>query len=385
MVAVAPLPANQPPQPTFRSAIDAVQVDLTVLDRGRRPIADLDPSEITILEDGKPRPILAFTRVDTAGPDVAAPALPSTGTATAGTTVPTAPAVSAAADPDHGRLVTILFDRSIPAGPPTVTAREIALSVTASLGPDDLAAVVRGSRFSGDGLSQSYTRDRERLRQAILSGFSGQIAAPDMRRVTETDPGGLEDGRPEQMYSGDCACGICTLDAIARVAAAVRDIRDRRKILVWIGSDLLVETSEIECNFRLRDERTRLFRALDLSNLTVHVVDPSGLQPRQLSAASTMRASRAGQRQAENRVEDQDRQGNLAVLPDRTGGRTIINSNAPADLVPQLMDESRVFYLVAFAPARPADGRYHKVEVKVARKGARVQARRGYMADAPAR
>ena len=56
--------AQQPPpqpQATFQSGVDVVQVDVSVLDKDRRPVRGLTPEDFTILEDGKPRPIVAFT------------------------------------------------------------------------------------------------------------------------------------------------------------------------------------------------------------------------------------------------------------------------------------------------------------------------------------
>src|SRR5690349_14534629 len=57
--------AYQPPQ-TFRSAVDVVQVDVSVLDKERQPVRGLTAADFTILEDGKPRPVVAFVPVDVA-------------------------------------------------------------------------------------------------------------------------------------------------------------------------------------------------------------------------------------------------------------------------------------------------------------------------------
>ena len=41
-----------------------MQVDVSVFDRDRRPVRDLAATDFTILEDGKERPVVAFTAVD---------------------------------------------------------------------------------------------------------------------------------------------------------------------------------------------------------------------------------------------------------------------------------------------------------------------------------
>ncbi len=55
--------------PTFRSVIDLVKVDVSVLDKDGRPLHGLSARDFTILEDGKPQQIQAFSGVDLAGPD----------------------------------------------------------------------------------------------------------------------------------------------------------------------------------------------------------------------------------------------------------------------------------------------------------------------------
>src|SRR5688572_24346482 len=62
VVSVATALAAQ--QPQFRAGVDIVQLDVTVLDRDRRPITGLNAADFTVLENGKPRPIQAFSSVD---------------------------------------------------------------------------------------------------------------------------------------------------------------------------------------------------------------------------------------------------------------------------------------------------------------------------------
>src|SRR5436190_20183072 len=58
----------QAPATTFRSNIDLVPVDVNVLDRNGRPVADLRPEDFTLTVDGKARRIgsAQFIAVDRA-------------------------------------------------------------------------------------------------------------------------------------------------------------------------------------------------------------------------------------------------------------------------------------------------------------------------------
>src|SRR5688500_14928755 len=47
----------QPPRTTFRSAVDLVPVDVSVVDRNGRPVSDLAAEDFTLTVDGRPRRI----------------------------------------------------------------------------------------------------------------------------------------------------------------------------------------------------------------------------------------------------------------------------------------------------------------------------------------
>src|SRR6185295_13730437 len=60
--------------PVFKSKVEIVQLDVSVLDKHRQPVKGLTEKDFTILEDGKPQKIVGFTTFDM---DDAAP--PATG------------------------------------------------------------------------------------------------------------------------------------------------------------------------------------------------------------------------------------------------------------------------------------------------------------------
>jgi VWFA-related protein len=58
---VVPAPQTTP---LFRSGVDLVHLDVSVLDRQRRPVRGLGPADFTILEDGIPQRIAAFSAAE---------------------------------------------------------------------------------------------------------------------------------------------------------------------------------------------------------------------------------------------------------------------------------------------------------------------------------
>jgi hypothetical protein len=149
-------------------------------------------------------------------------------------------------------------------------------------------------------------------------------------------------------------------------------------------------SADVGCDSRVRDARRRMFDSLALSNLTVHSIDPIGLvnigpQTRATSGGAKGGPDTAGPARRLQLQQDETRellvnQGSLQVLPERTGGRTVLNTNAPEEKVPEIFRESDAYYVLGFergTRGRP-DAR-RSIEVKVGRKGVHVYAQRQYV------
>lgn len=348
-------------QQPFAAGTELVQVDVAALDSHRKPILDLQQTDFTVFEDGKPRPVLAFARVD----------LPDGGTSDSPPEwAPRAPGrgASSYAWPQEGRLIIIVFDRSIPVHA-VPSARTIASAVVDALGPTDLAAIVRTSQFAGDGLSQDFTADKPELRRAIASDYMGATTPPSMGSV------GLVEGSPRQ-GGGDCWCGICALDRIREVAEAIRHVQRLRKVMIFIASDMTTPTGRGACSRAIENARARLLEELDSANITVHTFDPLGLTTDAVPASGF-----PGFAAAARRDYGMDRRAALSDLPEHTGGRTVLNSNTPEAEIRTALDESRTYYLLGFESANAVrDGRYHRIEVRVPRRVAILTWRKGYYA-----
>jgi len=374
------------PGQTFRTGIDLVQVDVSVLDKDRRPVRGLTASDFTILEGGKPRPVVAFVPVDIARRE--------SFDGRASWLRDVAPdAVENDVRPE-GRLVVIMFDWSIRFADQQL-ARRIATAAVDQLGPDDLAAVVFTNMGAGSGTPQNFTADRGRLLAAINRPFA--LAMHNAANGPTHDPRNgnevmIDD--PEGYESGECNCRTCVANSIARVADAVRDVPGRRKTLLFIGtyfrgSEALqgpanrprpaapaavtgiipMNPNIMACAAPLRDARESMQRALAAANLTIHTIDPVGIET---PMNSPLGGSLEGMRV---------RRDELGSLADMTGGRTITQTETPEAQIPALFGESQSYYLLAFAPGEPkADGKFRSVSVKVNRPDAAVRTRSGYYA-----
>ncbi len=343
-----------PPQLTYRSGIDLVQVDVSVLDKDRRPVRGLKAGDFVVREDGKVRAIAAFSAV-TLPPRP--PELPPAWMREVGPDVVTNLA------PKEGRLVVILLDYSIRHSD-IPEARRTAAAAIDQLGPDDLAAVI----YTSVGVPQNFTTDRSLLRAAINQPFLGIDVDPD-------DPFGA--------HRGECRCGLCSLETMTNVADAVREVPHRRKMLLFIGSGVAVSTTGIECFAEVREAREKLLRAAGAANLTIHSFDSMLLQSGGSSSASD-RGGIPDVTDASARSRSPNRQLNLAFYPGETGGRAIKNTNAPWEPLPDIFAETDSYYVLGIVPSSSKnDGAYHAISVDVNLLGVEVHPRKGYYAPVP--
>ncbi len=372
---VAQQPSSEQAPPAFRTDVDIVRLEVSVLDNQRRPVRGLTAADFTIRENGRERPIAAFTSVE----------LPPAATPTpVASWVRDAPRdVVSNAGADEGRLVVIAFDWSI-RNYDQALARQIAHAAVDGLGPGDQAAVIFTDASAATGRPQNFTADRALLRAGIDQPFgTAMLAEPyapgnDNRQM-------LMD--PERRDSGDCHCGTCSLEALTRVASTLRGVSQRPKVVLFIGTYVRTYESAMGqrstpvipgvitpgaalqpsvCNAPLSFARETMERAMSEANATIHVLDPVGLETGGNSPLGSSRRIR-------------ERQDGLPVIADLTGGRTVMSTNEPDAHIPAIFDESGSYYLLGFTPdATAREGRSHRIEVRVRQRGVTVKARDRY-------
>jgi hypothetical protein len=173
-------------------------------------------------------------------------------------------------------------------------------------------------------------------------------------------------------------------------------------MLLFIGSKVIPQAAPRDprldngCEKPLEDARKAMEASLALSHLTVHSIDPSGLTAvgPHSQASTPNKQPRPGRlvRLEQTQEETADRltaQGSLDYLPGLTGGRRVIDTNAPEAKVPAIFGESSTYYLLAFeSELPPGSPKTSSIEVKVSRPNVNVFAQRKYQhrpGAAPAR
>src|SRR3954469_5668295 len=160
-VAAVTAAVPQTPQPVFRSGVDLVRFDVRVTDASGRPIRDLRPEELQIVEDGTALPVLLFQHLEEPPGSYADAALRSVSAE-----------VSSNRGAPRGHLYLLIFDQThITPGHEQLARRAAEAFIKTRVRPSDRIAIVG---LPGPGPDLGLTVDR-RGAAAELSKLRGDL------------------------------------------------------------------------------------------------------------------------------------------------------------------------------------------------------------------
>ena len=117
---------------------------------------------------------------------------------------------------------------------------------------------------------------------------------------------------------------------------------------------------------------SEIFREANRNNTSIYAVDPRGLAPFEYDINSGV-GLQVDRKHLESSLDT------LRALADNTDGRAIINRNDIGKGMRQIMVDASGYYLLGYNSTQaPTDGRFHKIDVEVTRRGVDVRARKGY-------
>jgi len=334
-------PPAAPQQPVFRAGVKLVRVDVTVTGRNDQPMADLQPADFDVSEDGVPQKVeqLRFITLEGRRPagDEESLAIRSQ-----------AQAEAEAAREDVRVFVIFLDDYHVDKGPQiTIPIRKALRNFVDQLWPTDLVAVM-------DPLTPldaiRFTRTKSDLVDAIQKFEGRQWEYFPVRSILEEAQ--LRSENPRRMRAQ------VTLSALEGLCIKLGGLREARKTVFFVSQG---PPSTFGNFFQgsLQDEVQDVILAANRGNVTITPVDPQGL----------------------GLGYNDDQRQTLMQLAAGTGGRPVVNTNAVDIGMSQQLKESSAYYVLGYQPTRSADdGKYHKISVKVRRTGVHVAARQGYWA-----
>jgi VWFA-related protein len=392
-------------QPTFKSGVDLVRLDVRVVDAEGRPVTDLRPEEVAIEDGGTGLPVVLFQRVTEPAGSYVEEALRAT----------TAEVSSNTAFP-RGHLYILIFDQQHITPGNEQRARVAAEGfIRRRVRPSDRVALFA---LPGPGPQLGFTSDKSRAIEALASirGAQDRTVATPLGSMTAYEAHRVLQGDEALRVSlslrmgaeaGDLVTGVGDA-VVGRGAAAAEDPAVARRLMMENARAVVNQSDSESRQFlqRLADVVAG-FRDIE-GRKTVVLFSEGFIQDnlsRELEAvaaaaaqsysvfytmdlnARTAALTQAFASETTLGTEVQARIAPLATLAVETDGALIVDASArSAEELDKIANVAQDYYLVGFTPpaaARAEPGTYRRVTVRVRRPGVRVSARTGY-AVAPA-
>jgi len=422
-------PRQEPvPEDVVRIATSLVQTDLVVTDKNDQVIPDLKLEDFRVYENGK-RQDLKFIEYVSAD---AAPRIEG-GIKINGQTVEPDVERNLSARDLHRVFAFVVDDLTIPFEDVISVRNLLTNFVNNQMREGDLVGIVRVA--GGRGLLQQFTSDRSLLRRAIaeirptLNAYSafnnitanqaintqpqraatgdGGIAMPEIASVPDVD---VSD---QGVISGQRT--LITLHTAAEVVNSMKILPGRKNLVLISGGLPLYEVSQNEVkvdgapihlaeanvyiyniSYVLRQLTDRASRAgvvintMDIRGLKASrgvslYTDPGNEGRSALFGGGPVDANfgrSPNMAQFDNKALDTlSGHSGLQALSNATGGISVLNTNEFSDALNRILNRSN-YYLIGYRPSESFDGKFHKLEIKVDRPGAKVYMRAGYTATA---
>jgi VWFA-related protein len=395
-----PDPDAPPPGDAFYEAVEVtlVNVEVHVTDREGRPLVGLASGDFEVREDGRPVAVTHFAEVtgQRGGPTAPLQAPP------AGAPPAAAPPPSAAESQQLHLVVYIdnLFLR--PFNRNRVIA-EVRSFIIDHLRPGDRGMLVTFERSLH--VRQPFTGDPRALALA-LDGIDRQSAFGVQQRTERAAViGRIEQARSPaeaELHADNFAKAVHD-DARRSVAALKELVRSLaglpgRKALLYVTDGLPLTAGEdlfhlIEIKFRGRGsgemlgmryriarELRELSAAANANRVTFYTLEAAGLRGPDSVSAERGGSSGVAVYAEVDAVRDSNEEQPLVDLAADTGGLASLNTNNWTGAFARIAADLGSYYSLGYTPAHGGDGRYHPIEVRVKRPGARVRHRTGYRA-----
>lgn len=388
----AQTPSPTPDRDVVRISTNLIRIDVTVTDAKGKAIPDLRRDEIEIFENGEKQKItdLRFVSSGTRLNET------QSGAARSGIPVPTAQL-----RPEQVRRTVALVVDDLNLSWESVARTRQALKkfVAEQMEPGDLVAIIRTG--AGIGALQQFTADKRILNAAIdkvkwnalanggISAFAPlQAVLPKDEDAPEPEPGERTPEGIEREFrdfrEGYFSTG--TLGALEYVVRGMSVFSGRKSVVFFSDGFRLSNTGATGFleNSRAVDPLIKLIEHANRASVVVYAMDPRGLVYTGLSAADDTAGRTPGQVDEEmsaRRDTLSETQQSLRYIAEETGGFALINNNDLIGGVRRVL-EDQSYYLISYEPESetfdPAKRRFNKLDVKVARSGAKVRYRSGF-------
>jgi VWFA-related protein len=273
------------------------------------------------------------------------------------------------------RLFVLLVDDLHTLESDIIAVKKVMSDFIRALAPTDEVAVVFVGRSD---LSVNFTSEPARALKAIdntRAAFGFGIDAL----------GRSSNGRDGKDGKAMTAPGRAVAYAYKNIAKALAGSTHQRRAIVYVSGGSPIDHDQSNWTDEVAPDLKDAFEVARRANVPIYSLDPRGLvQPADAVRGGIGALGGAGQSSTysiHKAIEAQ--QANLSVASINTGGRAFVNQSDLTAAVNAIVRENGSIYVLGYYPEPPPrDGKYHKLEVKVTRPGAKVRAKDGYTSSA---
>jgi VWFA-related protein len=390
--------------PVFGASVSVVSVPVFVADRNGSAVRGLQVEDFELYDDGQRVPVVSFRYVDTTSPEEQAQIRQS---------------------PAARRRFLLLFDLTFGDLGGLQRARIAALDfVRRRLAESDLASVATFDANRGVRIVANFTEDRGLLAHAIETlgvssfarindplGLAASLGLTDeeigARRVSEEQTSAVTAAlrvfarqlraAEESVYRQQVFSLVGSMEELGR---SLRGVEGRKQVIYFStgfdsktlsgvsGSEMRTDSEaivdgriwEVDSLSRYGDSRLRerfaeMTRTLSSGDCVVHSVEVSA-QGRGDDVTRTV-VNQDPTRTVPGRES-------LSFIASETGGRLFKDSNDLSLALGEVLDMTSRYYILGYQPEDlKGPGQFHKLKVKVQRKGAKLSHRAGYYEHVP--
>jgi VWFA-related protein len=386
---------------------ELVQTDVMVFDKAGRFVEGLQKDQFELLVDGKPQPISFFDLIKAGSASeesqlAAARGIPSAPTGRNGDTATRA----------RGRTIfLVLDDLHLAMGNIESTRKLLLHFIDDEMAQNDQAAIIS---TSGElGLLQQLTADKSVLRAAVArlhfrSRYMVDIEQPPMsefqafniieRNHRATILYFMEETMREY-FIGEASVAeamvrerarvilqkstiqtLNTLSSLEAIARSAEQVPGRKLVFFISDGFFLTNTQATDVSRRMR----RITDAAARSNVVIYTMDARGLFSSMPDASSGVVVDPRNLRASATSGQISASQEPLRTLAAETGGRALINTNALGAGLDKILDETAVYYILAWRPPgeNSRGGKFRHIEARIkGRPDLSVRTRKGFFTE----
>ncbi|HTL01550.1 MAG TPA: VWA domain-containing protein [Vicinamibacterales bacterium] len=368
--------AQAPQAPVFRSSVEVLEVDVSVVDDRSAPVPDVQAAEFTVTVDGKPRRVISSQYVSDVSPE------------SQGAFAAADPYVSTNSDVRPGRLIALVIDQNNMTTDRLRGAQDAIKRFVGGLAPNDRVALMS---IPAPGTSIDFTTNHRQVQDALTNMRGNDEVERDKYVISTYEALAVAEGRDKptisRMLARLCegtdpsplgACGrdvaydavqiaqrirIHTSESVEALAALLRILEgvDGSKSLVLLSQGLILDESQSDAGMLAE------LAAAARVNVNVLLFDGRG------SSASARSIS-------DTPSEDRGlRETGLTQWATRSRGTVFHVISGPESSFARITAELSGHYILGVDPLpSDRDGKPHNIRVQVRRSGTSLRARQQF-------